>query len=233
MKGSLNAPDHTMTRITEALADYREGLARINREFDAAARKKDRAILDLQKDMAQHRTPLAEDTVYRLMAERKHEDASRDQRRSSWRSAFTRKWETIAAEAVHLNVQLRLQQPALMDLAPTASLAATEIPANISLGAYRVGFEDLACFVLHVLPFPFAHALALSEANPAHKKWAHQLLLRLLSALPPGQLELTLVDLCASGNRSSRFCLCSKSNNWCRNNECSRVRTKSRPRLAN
>ena len=194
MNGSLNTPDHTMTRITEALADYREGLARINREFDAAARTKDRAILDLQKDMAKHRPPLDEDTVYRLMAERKYEDASRDQRKSSWRSTLTRKWESIAAEAVHLNVRLRRHQPALVDLAPTASLAATEIPTNISFGAYRVGFENLACFVPHVLPFPFPHALALSEDNPAHKKWAHQLLLRLLSALPPGQLELTLVD---------------------------------------
>jgi len=44
MRGSLEHPDQIVCRIIQAIADYKEGLARIDREFDAAATRREQTL---------------------------------------------------------------------------------------------------------------------------------------------------------------------------------------------
>lgn len=194
MNGSAKSFQDAITKINKAVADYHEGLARINREFDAACNRIEQSILDLHGDAAKHRNRLNEEEAQRLADKRKQSNANWEKRRSNWQSVFVQEWEKITAETAHTSLQLRRHQPAFVDFGPNNPLMASEIPTCLFLGSQQVSFERFSCFVPYAIPFPFAHALVLSENNAAQWCLAHHLLLRLLSVLPPGQLELTLID---------------------------------------
>lgn len=194
MKGSPEHPDQIVSRVMQAIADYQEGLARIDREFNAAASRREQTLQGLRKDL---QTPLAastEEALRRLADEERQTNASRAQRTTAWRSAFVRQWEGIATDAMRSGERLRREQPALTDLVPTTSWAVTEMPARLYLGSRQLGFEDLCCSTPNAIPFPFSSALAFSQGHTGHAQWISGLLLRLLSALPPAQLELTFID---------------------------------------
>ena len=82
---------------------------------------------------------------------------------------------------------------------------APETPTGLILGSQTVTFEKHACLVPHIVPFPFSRALVLPEANAAQRRLTHHLLLRMLSALPLGQLELTLIDPLGQGKSAEPF----------------------------
>ena len=194
MNGTQRLSKTTMTAINKAVADYQEGLARIDREFDALSHRTEQSILDLSGDAANHRSKLNEEAMQHLAYESKQASGNREKRTLNWQSTFAREWEKIAAETGRWGFQLRRQQPAFVDFGPNCPLMASDIPTHLSFGSHRVAFEELSCVVPHTPTFPLARALVLSEDNAAHKHLIHQLLLRLLSALPPGRLELTLID---------------------------------------
>ena len=81
MKGSSEHPDQIVYRVMQAIADYQEGLARIDREFNAAASRREQTLQGLRKDL---QTPLAastEEALRRLADEERQTNASRAQRR--------------------------------------------------------------------------------------------------------------------------------------------------------
>ncbi len=82
---------------------------------------------------------------------------------------------------------------------------ASEIPAGLVMGSLQVSFEQFFCHVPRIISFPFASALVLPQDNLEQKRLAHCLLLRLLSALPPGQIELTLIDPLQQGQSVEPF----------------------------
>lgn len=194
MKGLPEHPDQIFSRVMQAVAGYQEGLARIDREFDAAASRRAQTVQGLREDIQTSLAASTEDALQRLADEERQMNASRAQRTAAWRSAFVRQWEGIAADAMHSGDRLRREQPAFTDLAPTASWAATEMPARLYLGSRQLGFEGLCCSTPNAIPFPFSSALAFSQGHTGHTQWVYGLLLRLLSALPPAQLEFTFID---------------------------------------
>ncbi len=194
MKGTSEHPGQIVSRVMQAIADYQEGLARIDREFDTAATRREQTLKGLRKDM---QTPLAastEEALRRLADEERQTNASRAQRTTAWRSAFVQQWQGIATDAMRSVERLRRLQPALTDLAPTTPWAVTEMPPRLYLGSWQLDFEDLCCSTPNAIPFPLSSALAFSRNHTGHTQWVFGLLLRLLSALPPGQLELTIID---------------------------------------
>lgn len=165
MNGSAKFFHDVIPKLHKAIADYHEGLVRIDREFNATKK-------GLNED----------------------QERNREVRKSNWQSGFAKEWEKIETEIANANSQLRQHQPTLVDFDADKPLVAAEIPAGLVLGSQQISFENLSCHVPKVIPFPFTSALILPEGNEKQKLLAHCLLLRLLSALPPGQVELTLID---------------------------------------
>jgi len=114
-------------------------------------------------------------------------------------------WERVVSE-ITLAVQfLRQQQPAFADLRGTESCISRAMPKFVLLGAQEVSFQQFRCVIPHSVSFPFEHALLLPKDNQAQRRLAHHLLLRLLQAIPPGQLELTLIDPIQQGQSVAPF----------------------------
>ena len=176
MNGSAKSFQDVIAKLHKAIADYYEGLVRIDREFNA--------------------------TKKALNAD---QERNREIRKSNWQSGFTKEWEKNATEIAYASSQLRQHQPAFVDFGVDKPLMASEIPAGLVLGSQQVSFEQLSCHVPKVIPFPLTSALVLPQGNAEQKRLAHCLLLRLLSALPPGQVELTLIDPLQQGQSVEPF----------------------------
>ena len=176
MNGSAKSFQDVIAKLHKAIADYHEGLVRIDREFNAPKK-------GLNED----------------------QERNREIRKSNWQSGFTKEWEKNATEIAYASSQLRQHQPAFVDFGVDKPLMASEIPAGLVLGSQQVSFEQLSCHVPKVIPFPLTSALVLPQGNAEQKRLAHCLLLRLLSALPPGQVELTLIDPLQQGQSVEPF----------------------------
>jgi DNA segregation ATPase FtsK/SpoIIIE, S-DNA-T family len=171
MSGASQYHKDAITSINNAIADYREGLVRIYREYDATCQRTSQSADD-----------------------KKQADTNRARRTLNWQSVFSGNWEKISAEAGRSRLQLLRSQPPLADLRQDNPPVAASNPEDISLGSYQVSFERFSCVTPFSVPFPLAQTVAFSTNDDRQKNMAHQLLLRLLSVLPPGELELTLVD---------------------------------------
>jgi S-DNA-T family DNA segregation ATPase FtsK/SpoIIIE len=184
----------TITRMNRAVADYREGILRITREYEAVYDRLDKSLRGAPGS-----------TANQLADDRKQADIGRAKRILNWQSVFAKDWEKTAAVAARSSAELFRTQPPLIDFRRDHPSMASGLPAAISLGSHCVSFEQFSCRVPCIVPFPLASPIALSDDNAAHKRLAHELLLRLLSALPPGQLELTLIDPLQLGQSLTPF----------------------------
>ena len=165
MNGSSKAYQDVIAKLHKAIANYHEGLVRIDREFHAPKKA-------LNAD----------------------QERNREIRKSNWKLAFAKEWDRNATEIASASSQIRRHQPAFVDFGAEKPLMASDIPAGLVMGSLQVSFEQFSCHLPRVISFPFASALVLPQNNLEQKRLAHCLLLRLLSALPPGQIELTLID---------------------------------------
>lgn len=141
----------------------------------------------------------------RIADERTQANANREQRKTNWLFVFANEWKKTTAEIEQRFSRLRQQQPSFVDFVKSDIPSASETPIGLILGSQQVSFEKYSCLVPHVIPFPFTRALVLPEVNAAQRRLTHHLLLRLLSALPPGQLELTLIDPLGQGKSAEPF----------------------------
>jgi hypothetical protein len=114
-------------------------------------------------------------------------------------------WQRAADKIKNEIRLLRRQQPAFVDLRGSDSCIASDMPHVLLLGAQEVVFDKLRCQIPHGIMFPFDRALVLPEDNQSQRRLAHHLLLRLLQAIPPGRLELTLIDPLKLGQSFAPF----------------------------
>ena len=156
MNGSAKAFQDVIAKLHKAVANYHEGLVRIDREFNAPKK-----ALDADQER------------------------NREIRKSNWKLAFAKEWDRNATEIANASLQIRQHQPTFVDFGVENPLMASEIPAGLVIGSLQVSFEQSSCHVPRVIPFPFANALDLPQDNAEQKRLATCLLLRLLSALPP------------------------------------------------
>ncbi len=165
MNGSARAFQDVISKLNKVIANYQEGLVRIDREFHAPKK-----ALNVDQERNQ------------------------EVRKSNWKLAFAKEWERNATEIASVSSQIRRHQPAFVDFGEEQPPMASEIPAGLVMGSLHVSFEQFSCHVPRVISFPFASALVFPQGDAEQKRLAHCLLLRLLSALPPAQIELTLID---------------------------------------
>ena len=176
MNGSEKAFQDVISKLNKVIANYHEGLVRIDREFHTPKKA-------LNAD----------------------QERNQEVRKSNWKLAFAKEWERNATEIASVSSQIRRHQPAFVDFGAEKPLMASEIPASLVMGSLQVSFEQFSCHIPRVISFPFASALVLPQKNLEQKRLAHCLLLRLLSALPPGQIELILIDPLQQGQSVEPF----------------------------
>lgn len=210
MNGFSTQFDEAIIKIAKTIADYREGLARIEREFDAACERIDKCQKTLEEvrrrsAVLEKAKGLSEEEALSLRDELEQTNANRNKRITNWRSIFSNAWEKTSSEIDRAGSTLRCRQPAFVDFGKDRPPVATDFPTGLFLGSQKVSFESLTHFVPHAIPFPFARALVLPEDNADQRRLAHHVLLRLLSSIPPGQLELTLIDPLKQGQSAEPF----------------------------
>lgn len=176
MSGSAIAFQDVISKLNKVIANYHEGLVRIDREFHTPKKA-------LNAD----------------------QERNQEVRKSNWKLAFAKEWERNATEIASASSQIRQHQPAFVDFGVGKPLMASGIPTGLVIGSLQVSFEQFSCHVPRVIPFPFDSALVLPQGNAEQKPLAHCLLLRLLSALPAGQVELTLIDPLQQGQSVEPF----------------------------
>jgi S-DNA-T family DNA segregation ATPase FtsK/SpoIIIE len=141
-----------------------------------------------------------------LLADKASDAENRRQtRKRNLLASVSAAWKVAADEITQGVRLLRRQQPAFVDLQRTDTSIASEMPRLLFLGAQDVSFKQFRCLIPHGVAFPFEHALVLPEDNEAQRRLAHHLLLRLLQAIPPGRLELTLIDPLKLGQSFAPF----------------------------
>ena len=205
---------HTLQTQLDSAASRKSALEQTNRDFEARRRQAEARKTELQITLEEIRRKIAalektkglnEEQARRLADERKRANANREKRKANWLSSFANEWKRTTAEIEQAGSRLRRHQPAFVDFCPNNPPVASEMPTGLFLGSQQVSFEKFSCLVPHATPFPFAHALVLPEDNAAQRRLAHHLLLRLLSALPAGQLELTIIDPLKLGQSAEPF----------------------------
>lgn len=146
------------------------------------------------------------DAQARILAQKASDAENRRQARKRHLLASTSAaWQAAAGEITQEARLLRRQQPAFTDLRGNDSCIASEMPHLLFLGAQEVTFTPFRCSIPHGITFPFERALVLREDNQSQRRLAHHVLLRLLQAIPPGRLELTLIDPIKLGQSFAPF----------------------------
>lgn len=141
-----------------------------------------------------------------ILADRASDAENRRQtRKRNLLASVSAAWKVAADEITQGGRPLRRQQPAFVDLRGADTSIPSEMPHFLFLGAQDVSFKQFRCLIPHGVAFPFEHALVLPEDNQAQQRLAHHLLLRLLQAIPPGWLELTLIDPLKLGQSFAPF----------------------------
>ena len=204
----------TLQTQLDSAASRKSSLEQTKRDFEASRRQAEARKTELQITLEKIRHKIAalektkglnEEQARRLADERQRANANRGKRKANWLSSFANEWKKTTAEIEQAGSRLRRQQPAFVDFGPDNPPVVSEMPTGLFLGSQQVSFEKFSCFVPHATPFPFTRALVLPEDNAAQRRLAHHLLLRLLSTLPPGQLELTLIDPLKLGQSAEPF----------------------------
>jgi len=204
----------TLQTQLDSAASRKSALVQTKRDFEARRRQAEAKKKELQITLEEIRRKIAalekmkglnEEQARRLADERKRANANREKRKANWLSTFANEWRKATAEIDQAALRLRRQQPAFVEFGPDNPPVASKMPKGLFLGSQQVSFERFTCLVPHATAFPFAHALALPEDNAAQRRLAHHLLLRLLSALPAGQLELTIIDPLKLGQSAEPF----------------------------
>lgn len=203
----------TLQKQLDSDASRKSALELTKRDFEAMRGQAKARKTDLKISLEEIRRKIAalekaqglnEEQANRLADERMRGNANRQKRKANWLSNFANKWRQTTTEIEQTGSRFRRQQPAFVDFGPVPPVV-SEMPTGFFLGWQQVSFERFSCLVPHAIPFPFARALFLPEDNAAQRRLAHHLLLRLLSALPPGQLELTVIDPLKLGQSAEPF----------------------------
>lgn len=176
MNGSTKFFQDVIAKLHKIVTNYHEGLARIDREFQAPKKA--------------------------LTAD---QERNWETRKSNWKLGFSKEWKRSEIEIASVSSQIRKHQPAFVDFSVEAPFMASEIPDGLVIGSLKITFEQLSCHVPRVIPFPFDNALVLPQDKTEQRQLTHCLSLRLLSALPPGQVELTLIDPLQQGQSFEPF----------------------------
>lgn len=203
----LQADLDKQTNAKAALEETRRRL-----EFKRSAMLSESAVLQTELNSVRNRLAAMRtsaknaDAQASLLAETgRKAEARRQSRKENLLTSISSAWKRVSAEIMLESDRIRREQPPLVSLHENDCCTPTQVPPKLFLGEQEVSFRNLSCLIPHDIPFPFERALVLPEDNQAQRRLAHHLLLRLLQAIPPGRLELTLIDPLKLGQSFAPF----------------------------
>jgi DNA segregation ATPase FtsK/SpoIIIE, S-DNA-T family len=141
----------------------------------------------------------------RLAEQGREAEARRQSRKRKLLKRMSDTWDDATREIRGAAERARKQQPAFAEFLESAIPLASDLPGSLLLGVQEVSFRGGQCQIPHAIQFPIDHALVLPEDNEAQRRLAHHILLRLLQAIPPGRLELSLIDPVKQGQSFGPF----------------------------
>jgi len=164
-----------------------------------------RSAKEIKKDLLQTRLNDIRHKLGEIHAMARDAEARRQSRKHNLLTTASSAWKGATEEITQRVRLLRRHQPAFEDLRGEDTCLASGMPDLLLLGSQEVQFKDFRFRIPHGIPFPFEHALVLPVGNQAQLRLAHHVLLRFLQAIPPGRLELTLVDPLKLGHSFAPF----------------------------
>ena len=117
---------------------------------------------------------------------------------------FDGDWTKALQNLNELCRRIRVRQPHLTELGTENIHPSSRLPNALAFGRIRLSYENWRGYVPRLVAFPFAQTLRLSNSSDSQHQ-AHQLLLRLMSALPPKALEVTAMDPVGCGSSLEPF----------------------------
>ena len=103
-------------------------------------------------------------------------------------------WLASLTNLDQLCKRIRARQPQLDQLCPEALFQQTAMPDALAVGRLKVIGEDWRGHVPRLIPFPPRAGFTFPAAKPSEPSAVHELLLRMLTALPAGTLQITVCD---------------------------------------
>ncbi len=203
-----------LQRKLDSKEKERVAFAQTRQEFESARDQAMSRKTDLQnqlKEINRKRTSLLQANQYAdeksksLMIRRKEMETLREKRRSRLEKTTLLNWEKACLKITEETSKIVKQQPAFRDIGKTSTVFSEVIPKELLLGSQIAAYKNQKCRIPHSVAFPLRRALVIPEDNAAQRRLAHHLLLRLLQAIPPGRLEVVLIDPIKLGDSFSPF----------------------------
>jgi len=188
--------------------------AQTRQEFESARDQAMSRKTDLQnqlKEINRKRTSLLQANQYAdeksksLLNRRKDMESLREKRRSRLEKTTSLNWGKACLKITEEISGIVKQQPAFRDIGKTNAVFSEVIPKKLLLGSQVAAYKNQKCRIPHAVAFPLRRALVIPEDNAAQRRLAHHLLLRLVQAIPPGRLEVILIDPIKLGDSFSPF----------------------------
>lgn len=196
--------DH-FARFFKLIGDYQQGVGRIARDFTDAKQRIEEGLERLGATSGRARLPLHDKEIRRLEERLLQVTSNYKSRTERWKASFDEGWADACAVADVAGKEIRRFQPALVDLAGNSWSEPTSAPHQLLIGEHELEYEQLKCRVPTSIAFPIPQAAVFSSGDRSHQGLVNQILLRLLTVLPPGQLELTLIDPLRLGQSVQSF----------------------------
>ncbi|AHV95630.1 cell division protein FtsK [Paenibacillus sabinae T27] len=114
-------------------------------------------------------------------------------RQEAVQEVFTRDWNRKLAELDEWCRRVRRRQPRLIDLQEEHLNNGDKLPDALAFGRMKLSCEGWSGHVPRLLPFPFKRGIRMSN-DRKEQSWLHQLLLRLMTALPANALRIVAYD---------------------------------------
>ena len=117
---------------------------------------------------------------------------------------FSKEWVNALNLLDVLCKRVRIRQPHLNKLKRESINQSNHFPDALAFGRLRLSYENWCGYIPRLVPFPIKNPLWLPDAS-SNQLMIHQLLLRLMSALPANYLDITAIDPLRLGTSLSPF----------------------------
>lgn len=177
-------------------------------KINAEAIRFERLVNDLNEELGRLQDQLSQlEDVWKLKTIRENQKKTLAQirfRQSKMKARFDEKWLSGLKALDDLIIKVRMRQPHLNEIKKRNINPSTFFPETLAFGRIRISYKNWKGYVPRLVPFPLTSALWLPDTS-SDRSMIHQLLLRMMCALPTSSLEITAIDPLRLGASLSPF----------------------------
>lgn len=120
-------------------------------------------------------------------------------RQQSIQENFNKDWNKALIKLDELCKRVRNRQPHLSKLRDSNINKTNFFPDGLAFGRLKLCYENWSGYIPRLIPFPFTKGISLSNEKGEYR-WIHQLLLRMMTAIPIEYLQIIACDPLDLGN---------------------------------